>query len=67
MAEMDVKIGEVVTEMVVTEGVGSLSPEDVKRLVSLVLEQLRYEQDRSAQQQRDTAIHDRAFRGDRRG
>jgi hypothetical protein len=64
---MDVKIGEVVTEMTVTEGVGSLSPEDVKRLVSLVLEQIRHEQGRTAQQQHDTAIHDRAFRGDVRG
>jgi hypothetical protein len=64
---MDVKIGEVVTELVVTEGVGSLSPEDVKRLVALVLEQIRHEQGRTAQQQRDTAVHDRAFRGDMRG
>jgi hypothetical protein len=59
---MDVRIGEVVTEMVVTEGVGSLGPEEVKRLVAIVLEQLRQEQDRAAQRQRDTSIGDRAFR-----
>jgi hypothetical protein len=54
---VDVKIGEVSTELVVTEGVGSLTPEEVKRLVTIVLEQLRQEQDRAAQRQRDTAIN----------
>jgi hypothetical protein len=58
---MDVKIGEVSTELVVTEGVGSLSPDEVKRLVAIVLEHIRQEQDRAAQQQRDTAINDRVF------
>lgn len=62
MAEMDVRVGEVVTEMVVTEGVGSLSPEEVKRLVALVLEQVRHEQDRMAQRQRDVVVNDRAYR-----
>jgi hypothetical protein len=57
---MDVKIGEVSTELVVTEGVGSLTPEEVKRLVAIVLEQVRQEQDRAAQRQRDTAINGRA-------
>ena len=62
MAEMDVRIGEVATEMVVTEGVGSLSAEEVKRLVALVLEQVRQEQDRMAQRQRDVVVNDRAYR-----
>lgn len=62
MGEMDVRVGEVVTEMVVTEGVGSLSPEEVKRLVALVLEQVRHEQDRMAQRQRDVVVNDRAYR-----
>jgi hypothetical protein len=48
--------------MVVTEGVGSLNPEDVKRLVALVLEQVRIEQDRAAQRERDTSVNDRVFR-----
>lgn len=59
---MDVSIGEVRTEMVTTEGVGALSPEEVKRLVALVLEQFRREQELTAQRQRDTGIHDRVFR-----
>jgi hypothetical protein len=67
MADVDVKIGEVVTEVQVTEGIGSLSPEDVKRLVTLVLEQVRIEQDRNAQQQRDTTVRGQAYRGDLRG
>jgi hypothetical protein len=61
---MDVKIGEVVTEMVVSEGVGTLGPEEVKKLVGLVLEQVRQERDRSEQRERDTAIKDRVFRPD---
>ncbi len=54
----DVRIGEVQTEMVVTEGVASLSPEDVKRLVEIAVQQVRQEQDRKAQQQRDTSVYD---------
>jgi hypothetical protein len=61
---MDVKIGEVVTEMVVTESVGSLGPEDVKKLVALVLERVRAEQDRAEQRSRDVTIKDRAFQPD---
>jgi hypothetical protein len=60
---MDVRIGEVVTELTVTEGVGPLSPEDVRKIVTLVLEQLRQEQDRAQQRERDTGLHDRAYRG----
>ena len=62
MGEMDVRVGEVVTEMVVTEGVGSLSPEEVKRLVALVLEQVRHEQARAMQRARDTTVYDQAYR-----
>ena len=58
MNPTDVKIGEVQTEIVVTEGVASLSPEDVKRIVAIAMEQSRQEQDRMAQRQKDTAVHD---------
>jgi hypothetical protein len=61
---VDVKIGEVVTELVVTEGVGALGPQEVKKLVALVLEQLHHEQDRRSQRERDVKINDRAFRPD---
>jgi hypothetical protein len=59
---MDVRIGEVVTEIVVTEGIGPLGAHEVKELVALVLEHVRREQSRTADRERDTRIHDRAFR-----
>jgi len=58
----DVRINEVVTELAVTDGVGSLSAEEVRRLGSIVMEQVRLEQDRAAQRAKDTVIRDRAYR-----
>ena len=58
------RIGEVVTEMSVTEGVGALGPEEVKKIVTLVLEQVRRDQERAEQRSRDVTINDRAFRPD---
>jgi hypothetical protein len=58
MDSTDVRIGEVQTEVVVTEGVASLSPEDVKRIVEIAMQQARQEHDRAAQQRRDTAVFD---------
>jgi hypothetical protein len=60
---MDVRIGEVATEIVVAEGVGPLGPEDIKRIVAMVLEQVRREQDRTEQRRLDTEINDRVFKG----
>lgn len=59
---MDVRIGEVVTEVVVSDTVGALGPDEVRRLVTLVLEQVRHETDRRDQQARDADIRDRVFR-----
>jgi hypothetical protein len=56
-----VEIGEVRTDVVVTEGVGPLSRADVQRLVSLVLEHVRQEQDRNEQRKNDTEISNRVF------
>jgi hypothetical protein len=61
---MDWRIHEVSTELVVTEPVGSLSPEDVKKIVALVLDHVRQEQHSAAQRARDTVISDRAYRSD---
>jgi hypothetical protein len=58
---MDVHIQEVTAEVVVSDPVGPLSPEEIKRLVAIVMEHLRGEQDRSAQREKDTRITDRAF------
>jgi hypothetical protein len=56
-----VEIQEVRTDVVITEGVGPLSRSDVQRLVTLVLEQVRMEQQRSAQRESDTSIENRVF------
>ena len=58
MNETDVKIGDVQTEVVVTEAVGSLTVEDVKRIVDMAMQQYRHEQDRMSQRQRDTSVFD---------
>ena len=57
----DVRIGEVVTEVTVTGEVGPLAPEDVKKLVALVLEHVREERRREAERGGDTRIADRRF------
>jgi hypothetical protein len=62
--DMDWRINEVATDLVVTEAVGSLSPEELKRVIALVMERVRQERDRMAQHERDTRITDRAYRTD---
>ena len=61
---MDWRIGEVATDIVITESVGALGPAEVKKIVALVLEHLQSEQHRTDQRQRDTMITDRAYRSD---
>jgi hypothetical protein len=56
-----VEIGEVHTDVVITEGVGPLSRADVQRLVALVLEQVRHEKDRNEQKEKDTGITNRVY------
>jgi rRNA maturation endonuclease Nob1 len=56
-----VEINEVRTDVVITEGVGPLSRADVQRLVSLVLEHVRREQEMSVQRANDTSIENRVF------
>jgi hypothetical protein len=61
MAELDVRIGEVVTDLMLTESVGALAPEEVKRLVVLVAEHMQRAQDVAAQRTRDTCIDNSAY------
>ncbi len=56
-----VEIGEVSTDIVVQESVGALSPEEVKRLVALVLEHVRRQKESAEQREHDTKITNRAF------
>ncbi len=58
---MDVRIDRVDTEIVVSEGVGPLAPEEVKRLVALVLEQVRREAAERADRRSETVIGNRVF------
>ena len=57
----NVRINEVVTDIEVTEGIGPLSAADVKRIVAIVLAQVKIEQDRHADRAKDTTIRDRAY------
>lgn len=61
MDESDVRVGEVVTDIVVTEGIGPLGPQEVKALVALVLEHVRDDRRRQDDQQHDTRMRGRAF------
>lgn len=56
-----IEIGEVKTDLVITEGVGPLSRADVQRLVSIVLEHIRHEQHRNGQREKDTEITNSVF------
>ena len=56
-----VRIGEARTEIIVTEGIGPLSAADVRRIVSLVLEQMGLQRDADAQRDNDTAITNRVI------
>lgn len=62
MNDSDVRIGEVQTDVTITEGAGPLSAEDMKTLITKVLEHVRREREQDAQRDEDTRIHDRAFR-----
>lgn len=57
----NVHIGSVQTEITISEGVGSLSPDELQKIVRLVLDQV--ERRLAAEQQRhgDVAVRDRVF------
>lgn len=59
----DVEIDRVETEIVISEGIGAMSAEDVRQLVDMVLQHVRRERDTSAGRERDTAVRDRIFTG----
>jgi hypothetical protein len=64
--ESDVRVGEVLTEVVVTDGIGPLGPQEVRALVALVLDHVRQDQRRQEDQQRDTRLRDRSFQSEAR-
>lgn len=59
----EVHIGEVDTEIVVTENVGPLGPAEVRRIVAIVVAQVREAMRRDAERERDTKIGRGVFDG----
>jgi hypothetical protein len=62
MEQPDIRIGQVDSEIVVTDGIGALSQDEVRKLAALVLDLVKQEQDRQAQHADQTTIRDRAYR-----
>lgn len=60
----NVHINEVQTDLEVTEGVGSLDSAEVKKLVALVLEQLKAQQHKEALRQSDDTLRNQAYESD---
>lgn len=60
----DVRIDLARTEIEITEPIGPLSAEEVRRLAMKVLEILRAEQHREAQYREDRAIRNRSYMPD---
>ena len=58
---MDVRIGEVVSDVVVTDNVANLTPQDLRTIIKKVLDHLEEHQARVAQRERDITINDRVF------
>ena len=58
---MDVQIETITTQIQVSEGVGSLSPEDVRKIVALVMEHLNQQKHTDHQREADVKIRDRSF------
>jgi len=54
---LDVRIHEVDTEIIITEPVGPLSAEDVKRIVTQVLHLVHEEHECAARREKDTRVH----------
>jgi hypothetical protein len=60
-ANGDVEIGEIVTELVVTEPNGALSREEMRKIIETVLQHVRAEKERGQQREKDTGVRDRAY------
>ena len=62
---MDVHIGEIQTNITVSDDATSLSPEALQRIVKIVLEKVKQHQDVEKQRQNDVGIEDRVYRKER--
>lgn len=60
----DVHINEVHTEIEITEGVGALGPAEIKKLVALVLAQLKAQQHHEEMRNQDNRLRTSAYVSD---
>jgi len=60
----DVQINEVHTEMEITDSGGGLGPAELKKVVQMVIEHLKAQQDQEALRRCDDAIRNRAYVSD---
>lgn len=60
----DIQINEVHTELEITEGVGTLGPAEVKKLVTLVMAQLKAQEHHDQLCQRDNRLQNSAYVSD---
>ena len=56
-----VQIDEVHTDLVITDSVGPLSPEDLKKLMKHVMEHIRSMKDHAERKRDDDAVEDRNY------
>jgi hypothetical protein len=60
----DIHIEEVQTDLEITESVGTLAPAEVKRLVALVMEQLKAKERHEERRKRDDQLRNTAYVSD---
>jgi hypothetical protein len=63
----DIHINEVNTELEITGSVGTLSSADVKKLVGMVMAQIKAEQHNAELRRRDDRLHESAYVSDLKG
>ena len=60
----DIHINEVHTELEITDSVGALGPAEVKKLVALVMAQLKAQEHHDELRERDDQLHNSAYVSD---
>ena len=63
----DVQINEVHTEMEITDSVGTLGPQEVKKLVALVMVQLKAQRHHDELREQDNRLQNSAYVSDLKG
>src|SRR4029077_14803879 len=59
----DVHIGQVDTDIVVTESIGPLGPAEIRRIVSIVIAHVRAKMQKDKDRERDTKVNKGVFDG----